>query len=240
MPDLNIMAALVCHLRVEDRIATVEIAQMRLALVTCGPAYEPIDEVRRITNQSTGELGSLLSEVLARAKFEVLCLRGEMAVYPSPREVNVVPFTTNASLLSLLERLPTQPAAVFHAAALCDFLVHEIEGSDRERKIPSGVAELRLILRPAEKILPRLRDLFPQAIIVGWKYELDGSREEAIARARGQLDFASTDACVVNGTSYGDGFGFLTRDREKPRHLETKIELCRFLCDWTIEMLNAL
>jgi phosphopantothenoylcysteine synthetase/decarboxylase len=240
MPDLNIMAALVCHLRVEDRIATVEIAQMRLALVTCGPAYEPIDEVRRITNQSTGELGSLLAEALARANFEVLCLRGEMAVYPNPREVNVMPFTTNASLLGLLERLPTQPAAVFHAAALCDFLVHEIEGSNRERKIPSSVAEVRLILRPAEKLLPRLRALFPQAIIVGWKYELDGSREEAVARARGQLDSAHTDACVVNGTSYGAGFGFLARGSEKAHHLHTKIELCRFLGDWTTERLRGL
>ena len=234
------MAAPVCHLRVEDLIATVEIAQMRLALVTCGPAYEPIDEVRRITNQSTGELGSLLSEILARANFEVLCLRGEMAVYPSPREVKVVPFTTNASLLGLFERLPTQPAAVFHAAALCDFLLHEIEGSDRERKIPSSVAELRLILRPAEKLLPRLRALFPQAIVVGWKYELDGSREDALARARGQLDSAHTNACVVNGTSYGAGFGFLARGSEKARHLDTKIELCRFLCDWTTERLREL
>ena len=59
----------------------METTQMPLALVTCGPAYEPIDEVRRITNQSTGELGALLSEALARANFEVLCLRGQMAVY---------------------------------------------------------------------------------------------------------------------------------------------------------------
>ena len=234
------MAAPVCHLRVEDLIATVEIAQMRLALVTCGPAYEPIDEVRRITNQSTGELGSLLSEILARANFEVLCLRGEMAVYPYPREVKVMPFKTNASLLGLLERLPTQPAAVFHAAALCDFLVHEIEGSDRERKIPSSVAELRLILRPAEKILPRLRALFPQAIIVGWKYELNGSREDALARARGQLDSAHTNACVVNGSSYGAGFGFLARDSQNAHHLDTKTELCRFLCNWTTERLGRL
>jgi phosphopantothenate---cysteine ligase (CTP) len=240
MPDLNIMAALVCHLRVEDRCARVDVGQMRLALVTCGPAYEPIDEVRRITNLSTGELGSLLSEGLASANFEVVCLRGEMAVYPNPRDVMVIPFTTNASLWGLLERLPTQPAAVFHAAALCDFLVHEIEGSNRARKIPSSVAELRLILRPAEKLLPRLRALFPDAIIVGWKYELDGSREDAIARARGQLDSAHTDACVLNGTTYGSGFGFLARGTEKARHLGTKIELCRCLCDWTTERLKGL
>ena len=232
------MAALVCHLRVEDRIATLEIARMPLAVVTCGPAYEPIDEVRRITNQSTGELGSLLSETLAGANFEVLCLRGEMAVYPSPRDVKVLPFTTNASLLTLLERLLAQPAAVFHVAALSDFRVHQIEGSAGERKIPSNVSELRLVLRPAEKLLPRLRQLFPQAVIVGWKYELDGSREDAASRALVQIDSAQTDACVINGTSYGAGFGFVARHSETTRHLATKIDLCRFLCDWTTRALK--
>jgi phosphopantothenate---cysteine ligase (CTP) len=240
MPDLNIMAAFVCHWRVEDEIVPVKIAGMPLAVVTCGPAYEPIDKVRRITNQSTGELGSLLSETLARANFEVICLRGEMAVHPKPQDVNVVPFTTNASLLALLERLPMQPAAVFHAAALCDFLVHKIEGSDREGKIPSSISVLRLILRPAEKLLPRLRPLFPQAILVGWKYELEGSREEATARALEQVDSAHTNGCVLNGTSYGVGFGFLARGNKRARHLETKIELCRFLCDWTTETLKGL
>jgi phosphopantothenoylcysteine synthetase/decarboxylase len=221
-------------------MASGEISQMPLAVVTCGPAYEPIDEVRRITNQSTGELGSILAETLSRAQFEVLCLRGEMAIYPRPREVRVVPFTTNASLLAILERLPTQPAAVFHAAALCDFVVHEIEGSDRERKIRSSVPELRLILRPAEKLLPRLRWFFPEAVIVGWKYELNGSREDAELRAHEQMNSSQTDACVVNGTSYGAGFGFLARGSQRARHLETKIELSRFLAAWTLDALRKI
>jgi phosphopantothenate---cysteine ligase (CTP) len=211
---------------------------MPLALVTCGPAYEPIDDVRRITNQSTGELGALLSETLSRAGFQVLCLRGEMAVYPGPRDARVVPFTTNASLLAVLETLPNEPAAVFHAAALCDFLVDEIEGVDRMRKIRSGISELRLVLRPAAKILPRLRSLFPAAIIVGWKYELDGSREDAEARAREQIAASATDACVVNGTSYGAGFGFLTRGSQATHHLPDKSKLCEFLADWTSQALS--
>src|ERR1700730_630479 len=45
-------------------------------VVTCGPSYEPIDEVRRITNFSTGELGSLLANHLAKAGCEVVCFRG--------------------------------------------------------------------------------------------------------------------------------------------------------------------
>jgi len=40
-------------------------------IVTCGPSYEPIDQVRRLTNFSTGELGVHLSNQLARAGFEV-------------------------------------------------------------------------------------------------------------------------------------------------------------------------
>jgi phosphopantothenate---cysteine ligase (CTP) len=213
---------------------------MPLAVVTCGPAYEPIDDVRRITNQSTGELGSILSETLSAAGLEVLCLRGQMSVHPKPKDVRVIDFSTNASLLGVLKDLPIQPAAIFHAAALCDFLVHKIEGTGRARKIRSATAELRLVLRPAEKILPRLRPLFPDAVIVAWKYELDGSREDAIARARLQIVTSKADACVVNGTSYGAGFGFLEHNSEEPRHLAGKAELCEFLAGWTLDNLKPL
>jgi len=213
---------------------------MPLALVTCGPAYEPIDDVRRITNQSTGELGTILSEALSVAGFDVLCLRGEMAVHPAPKNARVVAFSTNASLLTVLETLPVQPVAVFHAAALCDFMVHKIEGAAGAQKIRSTVPELHLILRPAAKILPRLRSLFPDAVIVGWKYELGGSRQDARARAREQIVTSKTDACVVNGSSYGAGFGFLARESEGSRHLSDKAELCKFLAGWTLETLNRL
>jgi phosphopantothenoylcysteine synthetase/decarboxylase len=211
---------------------------MPLALVTCGPAYEPIDGVRRITNQSTGEIGTILSETLSASGFEILCLRGEMAGHPAPKNARVVAFSTNASLLKILQTLPVQPFAVFHAAALCDFTVHRIEGTRGERKIRSTAGELRLILRPAEKILPRLRAVFPNSIIVGWKYELDGSRADAIARARGQIKNSSTNGCVVNGSAYGKGFGFLTRESEELPHFADKSELCAFLAIWTSEAVN--
>ena len=211
---------------------------MPLALVTCGPAHEPIDGVRRITNHSTGEIGTILSETLSASGFEILCLRGEMAGHPAPKNARVVAFSTNGALLNILQTLPVQPLAVFHAAALSDFTVHRIEGSEGARKIRSTAGELRLILRPAEKILPRLRALFPNSIIVGWKYELDGSRADAIARARKQINNSRTNACVVNGSAYGKGFGFLTRESEEFPHFADKSELCAFLATWTLEAVN--
>jgi len=205
---------------------------MPTALVTCGPAYEPIDGVRRITNHSTGELGTLLCQTLAEVGFHTLCLRGEMATHPAPANGDLRLFSTNASLAAELEELPAAPDVVFHAAALCDFAVTRIEGARSGSKISSASKEITLTLGPVEKLLPRLRPLFPEAVIVGWKYELDGTLEDALARARNQITHAMTDACVVNGAAYGTGLGFLDAESEAIRHFPDKPTLCQHLAAW--------
>ncbi len=210
-----------------------------LAIVTCGPAYEPIDAVRRITNHSTGELGSILAETLAADGFEVLCLRGEMASFPAPRGVEVIAFSTNDSLRAELEKITESPAAIFHAAALGDFVIVGIEGAEVTGKIQSSTPELRLVLHPAPKLLPDLRDLFPESLIVGWKYELDGTRSEALARGHKQITTARTDACVVNGAAYGPGLGFLEAgSAEEPREFSDKAVLSTFLTAWALAQLT--
>jgi len=206
---------------------------MPLALVTCGPAYEPIDDVRRITNHSTGELGTILSNALHAGGFHVLCLRGEMATHPAPSDGEVIPFSTNFSLEQELEKLPEAPAVIFHAAALCDFTVEA--GSASGKKIRSN-AELTLTLRPTGKILPRLRPLFNEALIVGWKYELEGTHADALARARSQISHARTDACVVNGAAYGEGFGLV--EDGAVDHFPDKEALGAHLVRWTLEKLS--
>ena len=50
-----------------------------------------LTRVRRITNQSTGELGTILAETLAASGFEVLCLRGEAATRPEPTNAKSPP-----------------------------------------------------------------------------------------------------------------------------------------------------
>lgn len=183
-----------------------------LACITCGPAYEPLDKVRRITNFSTGEIGAILTGAFLRAGFEVVCFRGEAAAFPPPGGADVRSFSTNESLADGLRSLARSPTVVLHAAALCDFVLEGIEGADGGDKLNSRAGTIRLTLKPAEKILPKLRLWFPDARIIGWKYELDGSRDQAVARASAQILEARTDACVVNGSAYGPGFGLLTRD----------------------------
>lgn len=206
-------------------------------IVTCGPSFEPIDGVRRLTNFSTGELGLLLAAALGRAGHEVICLKGEGAVsHADPGGARVIGFSTNADLLQRLRELGADGAdAVFHASALCDYRVKLVRGGDgailKEEKIPSRAGELTLTLEPAVKLLPELRAIFSNAKLTGWKYELVGTPADAVAKAREQMVACGTDACVVNGAAWGPGFGFVEPGREAV-NIADKPALCAFLAGW--------
>ena len=72
-----------------------------------------------------------------------------------------------------------------------------------------------------------LRGWFPRATIVGWKYEVDGTREQVIEKASRQIFENQTDACVANGPAYGVGFGLVTPDGCEP--VSDAAELYRIL-----------
>ena len=181
----------------------------RLACITCGPAFEPIDSVRRITNFATGEIGTILSKTLQAGGWDVICFRGVGSTAKPPNGMDVRSFSTNESLAEALKKLPREPDVIFHAAALCDYVVSKVDGVSHQKKLSSRSGEITLHLKPAIKVLPQLRDWFPAAKIVGWKYELDGSRADALNRATLQIQESRTDACVINGQAYGTGFGIL-------------------------------
>jgi phosphopantothenoylcysteine decarboxylase/phosphopantothenate--cysteine ligase len=199
-------------------------------LITIGPTQEPLDAMRLISNRSTGELGTLLAATLADQGHTIIALCGTGATAsPTPLErenIRVIPFTTTEDLRSCLERLSKEERidAIFHAAAVSDFYLP----SGGSGKIPTSSGSLTLTLEPIPKLLPRLRDWFPSAMIAGWKFEAGGDREEALAAGRAQIATCRTDTCVVNGPSYGDGFGVLSKSGQLT-HLVDRETLCAHL-----------
>lgn len=188
-------------------------------LITCGPSYEPIDGARRMTNMSTGKLGVTLANHFAEAGHEVICLKGEGSTYSGSLVAGrTIAFSTNDDLAEKLASISRSEAvdAVLHAAALCDYRVEEVRNDSGDQLISKKFAtrsgRLHLILAPATKVLPRLRTIFPNAAIVGWKYELAGTRADAFEKAWRQIRDGGTDACVLNGAAYGDGFAVCHRD----------------------------
>jgi len=188
-------------------------------IVTAGPAYEELDEVRRLTNFSTGTLGTELANFMAARGHEVELLRGRLSTCQiEPKARRTQAFTTSADLSRRLQKLRSRkPDAVFHAAAVSDFAFGKIwsraaDGKLKEIKSPKisthgGPVLAELVAAP--KIISELRDWFPAARLVGWKYELEGTHSQSIARGAEQIAENETDACVINGRAYGAGYGLL-------------------------------
>ncbi len=201
---------------------------MPTALITSGPTYEEIDQVRRITNHSTGKLGAEMCAALKDRGYKVILFRGFYAVDQTRLVAdNLISFTTTQDLAVKMQQVADELGEidlVFHAAAVSDFRVGSIKASDsqdraagkfpgpetipsRPGKIDTRAGSFWVEMVPTIKILPQLRDWFPAASIVGWKYEVDGDEAAVWEKARRQVRECRTDACVVNGPAFGSGFG---------------------------------
>ena len=207
-------------------------------IITAGPAYEPIDKVRRLTNFSTGTLGCTLAGLLTRRGYDVTLLLSDASSYRGEIAAGrILNFSTNDSLAKLLQELGSAHAwhGVLHAAALADFKVDEVLDDHNQPfadfKISSSASEIRIVCKPAPKVIRQLRTFFPAARIAGWKYEMDGSRQNALLRGWSQIEDCKTDACIVNGAAYGDGYAFCP-GRDQSIHLETVAALAEHLAHW--------
>jgi phosphopantothenoylcysteine decarboxylase/phosphopantothenate--cysteine ligase len=189
-------------------------------IVTAGPTYETLDNVRRLTNFSTGRLGTELANFLVMHGHDVRLLLGEQAAHCGEcKATRVERFSTTTNLLEKLRTLSKQNVgAVFHAAAVSDFMFGKIwlrspsgELSEtKSGKISTRAGTLLAELVPTPKIIAELRSLYPAAKLVGWKYEVEGDMASVLRAAENQMRDCQTDACVANGHAYGLGFGLVT------------------------------
>ena len=201
-------------------------------IVTAGPTYEPIDQVRRLTNHSTGSLGTGLAKRLASDGHEVILLRGIMATCTEEIEnLDTRIFSTTDDLAEKLKKLAEEfpdTFAIFHAAAVSDFCARSVfqRKSDdkliplKNGKLSTRDGKLLLELCPTQKIISQLRSWYKKAQIFGWKYEVDGNRLTTFDKAQKQIEENKTNACIINGSAYGNGFGLLKKGSETLNHLD--------------------
>lgn len=117
-------------------------------LITAGPTREPIDEVRFISNRSSGRMGMALAEAAAEAGHEVTLLLGPVLAPTTLGErVRVERFMTTAELeAALAEHFPSCDVLVM-AAAVADY---------RSRDKPAGKAKRQGTLKLELEATPDL------------------------------------------------------------------------------------
>ena len=195
-------------------------------IVTAGPTFEPLDDVRRLTNFSTGRLGTELANFLTARGHKVTLLIGESATYAGERKAQSVKvFSTTADLRAKLKSFSGKKVdAIFHAAAVSDFAFGKIFAETKAgkfavlkaaKKISTRQGSLLVELLPTPKIIAELRGWFPKTKIIGWKFEADGRRADALRAAEKQIADCATDFCVANGPAYGKGFNLVSTGVQK-------------------------
>lgn len=164
-------------------------------LVTAGPTREPIDDVRSITNASSGKLGFALCEAARARGHEVTLVLGPVEAAP-PEGIRVHRIETTADLERVCgETFPGHDALVM-AAAPADFRVkNRVSGKISKE----GRSELTLELTANPDVVAGLgKSKRPDQAIVGFALE---AGEGAEARARAKLARKNLDAIVLNGPS---------------------------------------
>lgn len=166
-------------------------------LITSGGTREPIDDVRFITNVSTGGTGAKLAAALAARGHRVTLLHGEGAVRPAAASgVETEAFTSTADLQRrLTARLGTGTCdIVVHAAAVSDYTPAEVHSG----KLTSYASELVIHLVPTPKLLPTLKSLSPRPLtVVGFKLTSGADADER-ARAVAKVFASGTVDAVIH------------------------------------------
>jgi phosphopantothenoylcysteine decarboxylase/phosphopantothenate--cysteine ligase len=123
-------------------------------LITSGPTYEPIDDVRFIGNRSSGKMGAALAQAALLMGADVTVIAGpSTATYP--RNAVVVKVQTAQQMLDAAKRESEGVALFVGAAAVADYRVDKPEVG----KIRRTADSLKLELFPNPDIIAELAQL---------------------------------------------------------------------------------
>lgn len=174
--------------RVIRRLGPRDLAGKRV-LVVAGGTEEPLDEVRVLTNLSTGETGVELARAafLRGADVDLWLGRASAAVPPYLRTWR---FATTEELLARVQDLSYDVVAV--PAAISDYVPERTEG-----KIPSGQEDLVVRLWPNDRVIEAFRKDH-EGTLIGFKLEAGVDEEELIRRARQRQKAWGAEFVVAN------------------------------------------
>lgn len=168
-------------------------------LITCGPTWVAIDDMRVISNRSTGEMGHVLAKALQSARAKVTLLEGPVTHSLDPKGIKVLKFSFFDELDLLLKKeLPNKYDCVIHAAAVSDFKPRR----SFSKKVKS-TSRLSLELVPTPKLINRIKAVAPRTFLVGFKLESDFNSASAVRETRDLFSEAKCDVVVANFIKLG-------------------------------------
>ncbi len=197
--------------RVIDLLITKKDLEGKRILITAGPSREAIDNVRYLSNKSSGRMGIEIAKEASARGADVLLVAGEcMVKIPEYIKTNHVESADDFIKVIKDEISYNNYDFFISAAAISDYKpVELIEG-----KISSdNVKELNVNMKLTPKILDIARRKDYNLFIIAFKAETNVSRSELIDRAYDRLLKSESDLIVANDVGRED-IGFNSKDNE--------------------------
>jgi phosphopantothenoylcysteine decarboxylase/phosphopantothenate--cysteine ligase len=189
----------------------------RQVVVTAGPTWEPIDDVRFIGNRSSGKMGFAVAAAAARRGAAVTLIAGPVAL-PTPAGGGITrrDVETAEEMRAALATAAAQADFVVMAAAVADFRpASRVTGKlSRRSAAATGAAAAQAVAALALETNPDLLAELGRArrgrrpMLVGFAAEVGGGPQALLARAREKLAEKGCDVVVANDVAApGLGFG---------------------------------
>lgn len=172
-------------------------------LISAGATFEKMDEVRGITNLSSGKTGVEIAREAFIRGADVTLICGHISIDVSPIFNSINVESVREMYEAVTEQVPDHDVFI-SAAAVSDFIPRKDEGIN---KISSS-KDLVLKLERTPKIINEVKKFNTDIFLVGFKAEYDTSDEELIDSARERMKESGADLMVANDVSTeGGGFG---------------------------------
>jgi phosphopantothenoylcysteine decarboxylase/phosphopantothenate--cysteine ligase len=205
-------------------------------LVTAGPTYEPIDEVRFIANYSSGKMGFQIAKAASLRDAEVTLITGP-SYLETPIHVNRISVNTSEEMFNAVKEEFINKDCIIMSAAVADFKPKEsIKGKIKKAQTENLIIETE----KTKDILEFLGKNKKSFYLVGFALETDNEIENAKAK----LKQKNLDLIVVNNPrTEGAGFGTDTNVavlidknmKELKTGKMTKFELANIILDYFLK-----
>lgn len=207
-------------------------------LLTTGPTRAYIDDVRFLSNISTGELGFKIAETLKKAGFEVAIVAGPTLLnFHSLGLKHCSVVETHTQMKDEVLRLCKvfKPSVAIFSAAVLDF-----EPAKRHRGKFSSKKAWSIQLKPTPKIIDLVKRRFPKIRRIGFKLEPhERDPKKAYQMAFETLEDRKLDALCFN--FLGEITGQMHRAILVSRlgeisEADTKTEIAEWIYEQTLQL----
>lgn len=146
-------------------------------LISAGPTVEPIDDVRFISNHSSGRMGVALASKALAAGHEVTVVHGPLQVNPLSSGNWIAVKTTQDMLEALSIQVPSHDVVIL-SAAVCDMRPKRVEGKLDKQDLTT------LEMEPTPDIAATIGENFPNIFKVVYSLESERKPERSLMKLK--------------------------------------------------------